>query len=352
MPDPSIFVTSDFGLKRFTFGFGVFAPYAAPITMKYEGPQRYSVISNEGTIMLFTGIGAAYSIIKKKLRVGLTFETAIVSIKLAKSASGRHVLSDPEDKEWDLLNQVMMTSWFNPTVGIGVWGNPWKGLELGFSLQTPMSVSGTGKVNIRPLLANPNPTFDDTKQEGDKVELEFNLPMVVRLAVRYNHKNKWDVELAWVWERWGTHQRVSVVPQDVFIVDYPGIDRYRIKPLSFERNWQSTSSIRLGGSYQVLKWLRVRAGYFFEQAAAPDETVGVDMYDAPKHGLAFGATFSIKSWNFDIVYAHLFLMERNITTSTVHQINPLNEGGTTVVGNGVYNAAYNMVGVGVSYKFK
>jgi long-chain fatty acid transport protein len=348
--DPSVFVTTDFGTKSWTFGFGVFAPYGGQMRFPYEGPQRYSLISNVGTSVLYVGAGAAWQP-HKRFRVGVAFENGIVNARFSKAASGQHILGGVEDKEWDLLAQFKMTSAFNPTFGVGLWYNPWGGIELGFSVQTPISVSGEGQLRLRPLLDNPNPTFDPSYQAGDRARLSLELPLIARAGLRYNHQGKWDVEAAVSFERWSTNREVRLQPIDVYLVDYPGIDAYRLKEEVFSKNWQDTIALSLGGSVQATPWLRLRAGYFFEPSAVPAETTSVETIDSLKHGLGLGASISYKRWSFDLMYSHVFLADQTITNSEVKATNPIDPDRVTVVGNGTYRGGYDIFGFAVQYAF-
>jgi long-chain fatty acid transport protein len=348
--DPSVFVTTDFGTRQWTFALGVFAPYGSNLRFPYEGPQRYSLISNVGTNVLYIGAAAAWQP-HRRFRVGFAFENGIVNARFAKAASGQHILGATEDREWDLLAQVKMTSAFNPTFGVGLWANPVGGIELAFSLQTPISISGDGQLKIRPLLDAPNPTFDPTTQQGDRMRLSLALPLIARGGLRYNHRGIWDVEAAVIFERWSTQKQVTMQPQDVFLLDYPGIDAYRIKDEVFVKNWQNTVALSLGGSARVHRNVRLRAGYFFEPSAIPDQTASVETVDADKHGLGLGASFYYKRWSFDVMYSHVFLASRNITRSEVRQTNPIDPERTTIVGNGIYTGGYDIFGAGVQYAF-
>jgi long-chain fatty acid transport protein len=348
--DPSVFVTTDFGTRQWTFAIGAFAPYGSNLRFPYEGPQRYSLISNVGTSVLYTGAAVAWQP-HRRFRVGLAFENAIVNARFAKAASAQHIMGGVEDKEWDLLAQVKMTSSLNPTVGFGLWYSPVNRIELAFSLQSPISVSGNAELKMRPLLDNPNPTFDPTTQRGDQARLSFELPLIVRGAVRYNHDGRWDVEAAVAFERWSTHREISLQPQDVYLLDYPGIDSYRIKDEVFARNWKSTVAVSLGGSARLTDWLRVRGGYFYEPSAVPDSTMGVDALDAEKHGIGLGATFTYRGWSFDVMYSHVFFLERVVTQSDARQINPIDAERTTIIGNGTYTAGHDIFGVAVGYAF-
>jgi long-chain fatty acid transport protein len=348
--DPSVFVSTDFRGKPFALGFGVFAPYGGHATFQYEGAQRYSLISNEGTAVLYVGLGAAWQP-HRRFRVGFGFYNAIVNARFAKAASGQHILGATEDREWDLLAQFKMTSAFNPQIGFGLWGNPVGGLELGFSMHTPISVSGEGQLRLRPLLDNPNPTFDPSHQEGERARLSLELPLIARAGVRYNAAGRWDVEAAINYERWSTHRQITLQPLDVYLVDYPGIDRYRIKDQVFDRRWRDTLMFSLGGSAQLKDWVRVRGGYFYEPSAVPQEMTAVDAIDLDKHGIGLGATFTWRRLTIDVAYSHVFMMSRTVDASQVMQTNPIDPDRVTVVGNGTYTASYNIFGIAVGYRF-
>ena len=114
-------------------------------------------------------------------------------------------------------------------------------------------------------------------------------------------------------------------------------------------------SLRLGATLRPgevmtpgLSWLTLRAGAMAETSAVPDERLAVDQAHWERVGLSIGATARVAGFEFTAGYMHFIMPDKQIRTSAVVQPAPLRPAAeATVVGNGDYAAAVDLIGVSV-----
>ncbi len=385
-PDPSFAIGSNFGLKQWMFVLGVYGPYAGTTswpnddprcpagqsaadcaTQCYQdpgscqwnlGPQRYSLIKPD-RLLLHYQVSVAYRPIKQlSFGVGV-FLASFMMTERMKISAYPGIFGWAEDPTLDATIELKATDWVRPGAVIGVWGRPVKWLELGISYLTPLSVGAKGTIHVR---LPSSYYFNDVSVSGDKIRLETDFPMILRAGVRYVHpKELFDVELQVNWENWGTHDAIVVKPREqILFTNVPGLGTYRVKTFTVREDFHDTVSVHLGTSFKAYKdYLQVRAGYFWEMGAVPDQTYTVQVIDSDKHGVGFGVSGQYWKMRLDVTYAYIHLNNRNITTSEKRQINPLYEedtgpyveGRPTIVGNGRHTAHYHIVALSLSLKY-
>jgi long-chain fatty acid transport protein len=84
-------------------------------------------------------------------------------------------------------------------------------------------------------------------------------------------------------------------------LDYTGWSRFEALDIHFpgdegadqhfDLDWQDSITVRAGGEYAVSEKVAVRGGLLFDGSAVPDRTIERQYLDAPKYGLATGASF-------------------------------------------------------------
>ena len=348
---PSLVFASDFGLERFVFSAGVEAPYGGRYIYPEDGPQRYATIRNDEAANAVISIGAAVEI-TEWLSFGASFQNIFFDTKLVFVGSAyQGLFGQPEDSDLDILMSIHSVDPFTPSGNIGLWAKPLEELELALSFQLPSRIEDTdAKVEVR---LPTNALFDNAELEGDRISGGFDLPGVLRAAVRYVQP-RWDLEFNFVWEGWSVHDAIETTPREVALVGVFHIDRFVLGPLDLQQDYQNTIGVALGSDYEVIPdRLVVRAGLSFEQGAIPDERLSSFQPDGDKITPTIGLTWMIPSigLQIDAGYAHFFFLDREINNSQVEQINPTFEDGTIVVGNGFYKASVDAFGLGVEVEF-
>ena len=360
---PSLAVASNFTLRDFMFAFGVYGPYAAgKANWPEDGPQRYSLTKSDLLSVTFQLSAAWHPIKQLAVGVGLTM-TNIRLLQYMKVSTYPGVIGFAEDTEFDALIRLEAADNFNMGAVIGIWATPIKGLELGITYQTPVTVNTTGKLKLQMPSSY---YFEDSNIEGEKVNVKSKFPMMIRAGIRYVMADVFDIEFNFMWEQWSVHKSVIVSPDPAGSVKFknvPGLGDYVVKPFTVDESFKDSFSFHLGASYKILKkYLEVRAGYFFETATVPDRTLSVNTPDGNKHGLTLGLSATYWKFRFDLTYAHIWIATRTVTTSGKRQVNPLytedtfasyqdKDGLPTIIGNGKYTARYNILAMALSFVY-
>ncbi|MDQ3036073.1 MAG: outer membrane protein transport protein, partial [Myxococcota bacterium] len=394
LPIPTIGVSFDLGLDRhFTFGVGIFAPNAALMQypesltvdgMPYPAPQRYSLLSMEGSVIATLALGAAWTPLPDELSIGLGLHliTGAFAARVAMSACEGAICTFPEDPDYDGVAQMTLAPIFTASAVLGVTWRPDRGpVRIGASMSTPFSLSGPASIEVRPpsaaafdgaivrsragdcasvpdeeVAASPDHGCRDTT-----ADLNLNFPLVLRVGVELLAIENLRVEAAVVWETWSFQRDVSVQPRDVWIVDALGFLDYEVGALSIPRNMRDTVSVRLGGEYTIDRTFQIRLGGYWENGAFDDEYLSPLTIDSDKIVVAGGFSARLEGgfWADVMVgYAHLFA--RQVRNSQVPQTNPIRPpvpdagpgrqpGDPVFIGNGDYSFTAPFVGVGIRW---
>lgn len=383
VPIPTVAGTFDLGLSDFTFGVGVYAPNASlmqwPESITVDGsqraaPQRYSLLSLEGSLIAGFAIGGAWRPIPE-LSIGLGGALIYGSFaaRTTLSACDGAICRFPEDPEYDAVAQLT----FNPIfTGIGTAGVIWDPgpVRIGFSMMTPFVFSGGADIRVRPPSAAAFDGAFTRSREGDCMavsdeeiataragggghrcettvaDFRLDFPWILRLGVQLDVIENLALELAVVWETWSVQQEASIRPRDVWIADSLGFLDFQVGQLSIPRRMNDTVSVRLGGEYTIDDLVQLRAGGYFENGAFSDPYMQSLTIDSDK--LVFSVGASVRAfdgvWIDALVgYAHLF--PRSVRNSAVPQPNPIRPAPAdqVFVGNGDYTMTAPYFGLGI-----
>ena len=222
-------------------------------------------------------------------------------------------------------------------------------VQLGLSVQLPAYIYD-GDATIKQRLPE-HVLFDGAEVQGDKVEAKFWFPAIVKAGLRYVGSG-WDLEFNATYEQWSILDKIETTPQDIVVTGVPGLGALAVGPLNIERNFQDAFSARLGGDVDLVdNFVTARAGALFETSGIPTKTLSVLQVDMDKFVIGVGATITLTDGvDLDIGYGHVFYPVTRVTDSEVRQLNPTNQDGAAVVGNGTYTASGNLAGVGLRYR--
>ncbi len=355
LTDPSIAVSSDFGLDDFVFAFGAYGPYTGMSRYPEDGAQRYALVRSDN-LGYFLEMAAAWQPLEG-LRIGGGLALFSLMVNKTSAASAfPGLFGGPEDRDLDGHVQFVAEDSFRPVGIAGLWIRPaaWfgsdLGLELGVSFMSGTAFEAEGEMRSR---LPDHYYYDDVTLDPEKPPLvtRFDFPWVVRAGVRYvDAEYDFDVEADFVWEGWSCFDAIEIeTSEPAYYRDVPNIGDYLVLPMRDERRFRDTWSIRLGGSWQPLDRLKVRVGTYYESGAVPDEYYSVETPDADKWAIAFGAGTTLGAFDIDVGYMHVFQADRDIPveTSRYTQANPSNPEGAVAVGGGKYQSGYDLFGLSV-----
>ena len=142
-----------------------------------------------------------------------------------------------------------------------------------------------------------------------------------------------------------------VDPQDIYIIDLPGIPRYKVPAVSERLGFRDALSVHLGAEYRLGRTgLTLRGGYAYERGAVKELARSVMAHDGNKHLIAAGAGYEVGRIRLDFAYGLFY--EPPLTVdyreSTAQQTNPIKPNLAATVGGGRYVSAMHVFSAGLS----
>ncbi len=350
-PDPKIVVA-----------LGVWAPYAAITTYpdivdKKPAPQRYSLITLDGSALAIIGAYAAFAPVRE-LRLGAGVEmlagTFISSLAFSGCVPDRFFCA-PEQAEWDVAAEMAVGPIFAPSGRLGAIWEAVPDVRVGAAFSLPIYVRAPATIRTR-LPATP--VFEVASQEGEDADVSFDLPWTLRAGVELRKVENLRVEVGFGLEHWSMHDSITVEPQGIALKNIAGFpETYYIPPVTLPRNFQDAYSVRAGGEYAFELGgyaLEGRAGLSYETSAVPPEYLSVLTLDAPKVTAAIGGSLHVGKFRFDAVYAHVFASDVTVDPkdARIAQVSPVraNSAAPYYVNGGDYSARADVLGVGLTYQ--
>lgn len=356
--------------KDWVIGFGMWAPYAAltsyPETVNNQpAPQRYSLISLDGSLLAFVGAGAAWSPVKE-LRLGATVGMLTGVFNTKATFAGcvpERFLCASEEPSWDVLSQLSVGPIFAPTGSLGATWIVHPAWRVGASFQLPVWVRSPATLNAR-LPATP--AFEKAQQQGTSGNVSFDLPWILRLGVETRAVDNLRLELSAKYEAWHMHDNITLTPDHIAFTNVAGFPQtYYVPPVVLPRHFQDSVSFQLGGEYHFraagLGW-DVRAGASFETSAIPTGYLSVLTIDQAKVTGAVGGSLHWNKLRLDIVYAHVFGLSNDVaphdpnnpSSAQISLISPVQANppkNPDYINSGHYDARADIIGLGLAYTF-
>ncbi len=349
---------------QWVLSLGVWAPYAGlptyPETVNNKpAPQRYSLLSLNGSALAFIGAGAAFAP-NKEWRFGIgagvlagTFQSTVV---FSGCVPERFFCAN-EDPSWDVLAELKAVPIIAPTGQLGAVWIPSPKIRAGLSAQLPVFVRAGATIRTRLPSA---PVFEKATQEGEAADIAFDLPWNIRAGVELRLIDNLRIEVGGGFEQWSMHDKIRVNPKGISlnnIASFP--EKYLIPAIDLERNFQDTFSIRAGGefSFSLLdqKW-EARAGVSYESSAVPNDYLHVLTLDSDKVSASLGLSLHVGRVRFDAAYGHVFFMDRTVdpTTAKIAQVSPVVANTPkypNYINGGNYSARGDILGLGITYQY-
>jgi long-chain fatty acid transport protein len=351
LPIPLIGYTDNFKLPDWTFGIGLFAPNSQTYDWSSKGPQRYSIVSTEDSIIAHLAGGIAWSGIKG-LSIGLapTLIAGRFVTDTVFSACDGVTCVYPESPEDDAPSTVDLNPFFAFQLGVGL-SYDMGIVKVGASAHTPYNISGNAKLEVT---LPDNPVFDEAYVEGDEIKLTVPFPWLLRFGVEARPLDALRLELAYVIEGWARQDQIDVDPQGITMRNIFGIGDYEVGKLSLQRGSSNVHSFRFGGEYDFGEVpLVVRAGASYDTSSFDDKVLSPLTLDSEKLIVGLGLTWkATDTLDFDFVYGHVFLKDKQVRNSTIEQPTALRPMPTAknIIANGDYTMEANYFGLGLTYR--
>jgi long-chain fatty acid transport protein len=349
--------------ERFTIAGGFLEPQVAlasyPSTVDGQpSSSRYSLGSYGGSLLGIIGGWVAWKPFKQ-LRIGagvMALAGQFATNVTFSTCPAFNLVCALEQPDFDANSQIKVGPIFAPTGNGGVIWVPLEALRFGVSGQLPIVISAPAQLQIQ---LPSNEVFDTAHVNGSNAHVSFTLPAVARVGVEVRPVRALRIEAAYVREFWGEQKSIVAQPQGISITGITGLPpSVGVPTIVFPRNFQDTSSLRLGGEYalHLLGYdVDLRAGVAYEQSAVPVPYVSLLSLDMNKvtTSIGLGVHFA-KHWRVDVLYAHLFCSTVYVSPNVaqIPHINPLNGNAPLEpVNGGTYSAEADLIGLGANYTF-
>jgi long-chain fatty acid transport protein len=351
LPIPLISYTDNFKLKNWTFGIALFAPNSQTYSWPSKGPQRYSLVSTNDSIIAHLAGGVAWSGVKN-LSIGIapTLITGRFVTDTVFSASDGVTCPEPERPSCDAPSNVDLNPFFAFSMGVGITYD-FGMIKAGASFNSPYKIKGDAKLDVT---LPDEAIFDKAYVDGDKVELEVPFPWMLRFGVEARPIQALRLEVALVVEGWSVQDKIKVNPKNIWMRNIFGVTDYEVGKIDLQRGGQNTYSLRLGGEYDFGKIpLITRLGGSYDSTAFADKVLSPLTLDSEKFvlgmGLAWKATDTL---DIDFTYGHVFLKDKQIRNSTIEQPTALRPApmDKNIIANGDYKMEANYFGLGLTYR--
>ena len=334
--------------RRLTFAFAAFAPYSGVANYDPNGPQRYSLVSINGTALLVAELAVSFRI-TPTFYLAAGFQNMFASVHNVVTLSGCTALNcAPEDPNFDAPAQARVASQFTPSGNFGaLYLNRW--FRVGASFQLPYYIHATGTITTR--LPNDH-QFDTAVVVGNDLNVDFTIPWVARGGVEVRPRRDLRIELQGDYEAWSMQDKFNFTPVNVSLQHVTGVGTYNLGPMYLNRGMQDAYGVSLGGELDVLdKRLTIRAGYRYESSAVPDATLSVLTPDGDKHLFSVGLSARLGKFRFDLGFGHVYQPDRDITNSQSYQLQPIRPPVLIGVGNGHYSVGMEVLSLGVEHRW-
>ena len=366
LPLPTLAYSNSLGQKHMNFAVGLHAPYAAVTSFpkrvgRQPAPQRYSIISLEGSALAVLGAYGAFHDPESPFAFGAGIEMLTGFFQTSVYFSGcvpERFFCAPEQPEYDTLGRLRVGPIFAPSGILGAIFKPSKLLRAGLSLHLPFWIHSHAEQEIRLGSAA---VFETAKFENPGATVDFRLPWTLRAGAELRPSENLRVEIGAGYEAWSMHDEIVVDPDNTSLNNVAGFpEKYFLPPLSIKREFQDSYSARLGGefTFPIGKYkLGMRLGAMYETSAIPNEYLSATTIDLEKVVASIGGSLYLGKWRFDAVFAKVFgvPVEVDVREQRMQQINPLTANPPNLphyINGGKYSVEANVVGLGLAYQFE
>jgi len=372
--------------RKVTFGIGGYAPYGLSVNWPITFAGRF--VSYNTDLKTFyvqptvayalndaIAIGGGVTVVSGKVTLHRREDLARVPLGTTGLTFGALV-----DNETDFVDTTLSSSWghgVGANVGASVTLGP--AFRVGVSYLTRVSLDFNGRATFQPAagsvhVTKPNPlglpvgtpldpfvAQAQSALQDQPAATAFDMPAQFVVGVSGQASERLTLLADYQWVGWSAFKTVTLE----FSNPLPPTE-------TLVQNYRDTGAMRLGTEYvvkrddlepagAVLRGIRLRGGYFFNQAAAPDENVTPLLPEAKRHHLTAGVSIDFgeiqnrgtrprpgmsSHWSIDLAYQYVHHADRRGRTVNP----PAGELPTTALNSGVYGSRSDLFSMMVTFR--
>jgi long-chain fatty acid transport protein len=372
---PFIGVSSRLGLRDWAFALAAFAPPGiSREQFPQDGGQRYMMVSREAIILDYAA-SAAWRF-HDLFGVGVTLEWITVprlDYSLVINADQAQGAVSPVSSMYDILAQTTGSDLFTFNAIVGAWFRPAPSLQFGLAGQViPANIVTHSTLTLtaqdQALLGGINTTRNGNN--ASDVTVTLPLPLLVRGGGRYRHlsagRELFDVELDVEYETWSRVKAFTVestVNGNPLFANPMNVqsEHVPIGTITVPKQWNDVLSVKLGGDFNLVpeRWT-LRAGVYYETAAAPSAYANVDFPAGAQLGGALGASLLLHRLEVALTYQLRYQPSFTVAEADARVYQQTPGGSCTApatdpnvcnVNAGTYAATSHLVSLAVVYRY-
>ncbi len=360
-----VFAAVPIGVSPVTFGVGVYAPYAAILSLPEDGAQRFQV--QDATILALYVTPAVGWRVSERLSLGANVSYVLGFAELAR-VQDFAVLPDvgdalrgepieqandfgpdapPAVRELDVMARPtrlrrMFSHGATASAGLSLRASERVALSLAYRHGVAMRFEGTAEIDMNdPFftqdLASQGLQFDPLV-EGDGT-LRFRLPSTLAGGVSLNLSPRLALDLLVSWVRWSSVETFELEVRSPQLAQ-PDVGLGPSSEFALRRDWRDAAELEATLRWQASRRLGTWWVLGWQSAATPDETLDMASIDGQRVVLGAGAEFAVSErWALGADATLHQMIRRQVVTSEYD------------VGNGEYDLRLMMVGAHVAMRW-
>lgn len=349
--------------EKLAFGAGLYAPYGLNIKWPLDFEGRFvSYHTDLKTLYIQPSVGYA---VNERLSVGggLIIAASMLRLNRREDLARVPIPSAPGltfgalvDQGTDFANTDLTSEWstgIGAHVGVVIKANDRLRIGAKYLSQVSFDYEGTANFSAAggPFVvtkANPlglpvgTPLDAAVSQvvgalQDQPATTDLKMPAQFQVGVSVHATDAVRVSADYQWIDWSVFDAVpldfaNAVPPDEVLVE----------------NFVDTSGLRVGVDYQWHPNLRVSGGYFYNQAAAPDETVTPILPEAKRNHMTLGFGWNASDkLTLDAAYQYVHAADRRGRVVNP----PAGQLPTVALNTGVYHIRAYLLGLSLTYRF-
>lgn len=294
---PHLYLCSDFGLEKTTFGLGIFSPFGIGGRKWPEtGLTRYaSTESLIGTVVINPTIAF-------RPLPGLSIGGGIDYLFAQGTAKRRLDQSALGASDGSLEFEADGGGWgFN----VGVLYAFSDQFSLGASYRSRVNVEQKGKMRVRHIAPALQPLFGGDAFTTD-AETTLRFPDVISIGLSFRPTRKWTigVEVERIdWSRF-SQTRIDLKHE---------VPAAGLTDVSSDAGWKSSWVYKLGWEHRLTDRFCLRGGYVYATSPVPDRTLSPDNPDSDQHNLSLGFGYKFGRFLVDAFYNITLFESREVS---------------------------------------
>lgn len=301
---PTFYVTHRYG-EKFGVGLGVNAPFGLGIEWKNPTTFTGRTSATKAALQaLNTQLSVAYAL-SPKWSVAAGFDMLMAKVELHRINT--RVIPGGGGAEANVAF-VDLESGFTPGYGwnAALAGTPNDQWKLGLNYRSGFEIEVDDADATFTQILTGNTAFDAAVAAGlppaQKGSTTLKFPAMFSAGIAWSPQPSWTWETDFNWHQWSAFDELPLTFSTTAALN-------SVIPEDYEDNFQ----IRTGAEHRLPGWT-YRFGYYYDQAAAPTESLTPLLPDASRHGATLGLGFAFgadKRWTLDLYNLALFVENRS-----------------------------------------